>query len=373
MDGYSDLTRNATSAVTPVTVFSYDYEDYFYLEGQNSTPEAPPTLESSRSTSFLLQVLPVGIYSVTCLLGLLGNGLVIAMVTLKMKKSTSTVWFLNLALADFLFNVFLPLNIAYTAMGYHWAFGRCMCKVNSLLLNLNMYTSVFLLTMISFDRCVSVVFPVWAQNHRSPKLAWALCALIWALGFLMSSPSLVFRDVFVKHNAIACFNNFSLSQSQSDAQLGRTRHLAVTVARFLAGFVVPLAVITACYLVIVFRLRRNRLAKSKKPLRIIVALIVIFFSCWCPYHVFHLLETQHHLVPPSLLRVGLPIVTAIAVSNSCMNPVLYVFMGQDFKNFKVAILSRLANALSEETVHGSLSRRSFTRQYSITEKETTLL
>nr|XP_060642083.1 chemerin-like receptor 1 [Anolis sagrei ordinatus] len=348
--------------------YSVDYSDYYDSNfTTEETFQANPT-----PTVQLVQFLAVIIYSVTCLLGLVGNGLVITMIIFEMKKSVSIIWFLNLAAADFLFNVFLPLNIAYTALGYHWLFGRGMCKVNSLLLNLNMYTSVFLLTIISLDRYILVVCPVWSQNHRNTKSAWLACLAIWALGFVMSSPSLVFRDIGLVRDHLICFNNFSMSSSPLDRPLGDQVHMAVTLTRFVVGFVLPLSVITVCYVVIIVRLKRNRLAKSKKPMKIIIAIILTFFLCWCPYHVLQLLETQHHSIPESVLKFGLPIVTAVAASNSCMNPVLYVFLGQDFQKFKMTVLSRLASALSEDTVHSMIPRRSFTKPSSMTEKETIL-
>ncbi|KAM6422900.1 chemerin-like receptor 1 isoform 1-T2 [Liasis olivaceus] len=352
---------------------SSDYSDYYDLDFNNTVSEIY-NRRPSKDFPTIVQVLAVLIYSITCFLGLLGNSLVIAII-LRMKKSVTTIWFLNLAAADFLFNVFLPLNIAYTAMNYNWVFGRDMCKVTSLLLNLNMYTSVFLLTTISFDRCILVIFPVQSQKHRTPTIAWLFCILIWATGFLMSSPSLVFRDTTALQNRITCFHNFSLSSSTNDTTLGPRRHRMVTIVRFLMGFIIPMIIITVCYITIIFRLKRNRLAKSKKPLRIIVAIITTFFLCWCPYHTFSLLETQHHSVPKTVLETGLPLVTAIAVSNSCMNPILYVFMGQDFKKFKVTILSRLANALAEDTVHSthSFTRKSFPKPSTVTEKESILL
>ncbi|NXX74345.1 CML1 protein, partial [Urocolius indicus] len=316
-------------------------------------------------------ILSVVIYSVSCVLGILGNGLVIAIITLKMKKSVNAVWFLNLAVADFLFNIFLPINIAYTAMSYHWVFGTVMCKLNSFLLILNMYTSVLLLTTISFDRYVSVVFPVWSQNHRTTGLAYAVCLVIWSLGVTMSCPSLVFRDTAQARDSIICFSNFSLSRNRSHQAVALMRHRTVNVTRFLAGYVLPITVITFCYVAIGLNLRRNRLAKSRKPFKIIVTIIVTFFLCWSPYHLLNLLETEPHVVPRSVFEISIPISTALAASNSCMNPVLYVFMGQDFKKFKVTILSRLVNALSEETAHSSIVHRSFSKVSSMTEKETT--
>ncbi|XP_058707113.1 chemerin-like receptor 1 isoform X2 [Poecile atricapillus] len=344
-----------------------DYPDYTYEDA--GTVWADPAHDPKDIT----RILSVIIYSVSCVLGILGNGLVIAIITLKMKKSVNAVWFLNLAVADFLFNIFLPINIAYTAMSYHWIFGTVMCKLNSFLLILNMYTSVLLLTTISFDRYVSVVFPVWSQNHRSTNLAYGVCVIIWTLGIVMSCPSLVFRDTAQTRNSVICFSNFSLSRNKSYEGLALMRHRTVNITRFLAGYILPITIITFCYIAIVFNLRRNRLAKSKKPFKIIVTIIVTFFLCWSPYHLLNLLETVPNAVPWSVFEIFIPLTTALAASNSCMNPVLYVFMGQDFKKFKVTLLSRLVNALSEETGHSSIVHRSFSKISSMTEKETTVV
>ncbi|XP_048369653.1 LOW QUALITY PROTEIN: chemerin-like receptor 1 [Sphaerodactylus townsendi] len=360
---------------TTMRSLSNDSEYDYYGPDHEYTTDELHGKEQTYDSKTIARILTVFIYTITCLLGLVGNGLVIGIIAFKMKKSINALWFLNLAVADFLFNVFLPLTISYTALGYNWVFGRGMCKVNSFLLILNMYTSVFSLATISVDRCISVIFPVWSQNHRNPKIAYLLCPLIWILGTLMSSPSLVFRDTeTVRYTGnIICFNNYYLPSSPNDHQLHDMRHITVNVTRFLAGFIMPMTIITVCYMIIIFRLRRNRLAKSKRPLRIIVAIIMTFFLCWCPYHVFNLLETQHRSVFGPVLEIGLPIVTSIAVANSCMNPILYVFMGQDFKKFKMTFLSRMVNALSEDTVHSSLHRKSLTKASSMTEKETILL
>ncbi|XP_011376094.1 chemerin-like receptor 1 isoform X1 [Pteropus medius] len=327
--------------------------------------------------SRVFRIFLVVVYSIVCFLGVLGNGLVIFIATFKMKKTVNTIWFLNLAVADFLFNVFLPIHIAYAAMDYHWIFGTAMCKISNFLLIYNMFTSVFLLTVISFDRCISVLLPVWSQNHRSVRLAYIACVVIWVLAFFLSSPSLVFRDTAHLHGKISCFNNFSLSAASSSPwpayprmdSVGFSRHMMVTITRFLCGFLVPVLIITACYFIIVCKLRRNRLAKTKKPFKIIMTIIITFFLCWCPYHTLYLLELHHATMPGSIFSLGLPLATVIAIANSCMNPILYVFMGQDFKKFRVALFSRLVNALSEDTGHSSYaSHRTFTKMSSINER-----
>ncbi|XP_070256143.1 chemerin-like receptor 1 [Myotis yumanensis] len=354
---------------------SYDYHyDYEYPEDPEAiliSEEFPP-LEGGAIRIFL-----VAVYSVICCLGILGNGLVIFIATFKVKKTVNTIWFVNLAIADFLFNLFLPFHIAYVAADYHWVFGTAMCKVSNFLLNHNMHTSVFLLMAISFDRCIAVLLPVWSQNHRSIRLVYVACVVIWVLASLLSFPSLVFRDTVLVHGKIACFSNFSLAEANSSlgparlhpGSVGFRWHLAVSVMRFLCGFLIPVLIITACYVTIVCKLRRNRLAKTKKPFKIILTIIITFFLCWCPYQTLYLLELHHTSVPASVFTLGLPLATVLAIANSCMNPILYAFMGQDFKKFRVNFFSRLANALSEDTgQYPDPSHRNSTRMSSINER-----
>lgn len=356
---------------------SYNYSNIYSYEYTEGFDTILVLEETEPQEAKVIRVFLVVIYSVVCFLGMLGNGLVIVIATFKMKKTVNTVWFVNLAVADFLFNIFLPIHIAYAAMDYHWVFGKAMCKISNFLLNHNMYTSVFLLTVISFDRCISVLLPVWSQNHRNIRLAYMTCVVVWVLAFFLSSPSLVFRDTASAHGKISCFNNFSLSAPEPFPHpthprmnsVGYSRHLVVTITRFLCGFLIPVFAITACYLTIVFKLQRSRLAKTKKPFKIIMTIIITFFLCWCPYHTLYLLELHHTAVPASVFSLGLPLATALAIANSCMNPILYVFMGHDFKKFKVAIFSRLVNALSEDTGPSSYpSHRSFTKMSSLNEK-----
>ncbi|KAL3063222.1 hypothetical protein OYC64_002912 [Pagothenia borchgrevinki] len=267
-----------------------------------------------------------------------------------MTKTVNTTWYLSLAISDFVFCAFLPFNITYMAME-DWVFGRFMCKFTSSVMFLNMFSSIFLLVVISVDRCVSVVFPVWAQNHRTANKATGVVCISWLLAVALSLPSVIFRDVSSHLGRTQCYNNYS-SYKHS--------HKIVAVSRFFAGFVVPFIVIIICYSIIILKLRNNRMTKSNKPLKVMSALVAAFFVCWLPYHVFILLDINQHL-EQSILVSGLKVGTCMAAANSFLNPVLYVFMGNDFKRkFKSSVLSKMENAMGEEgrTTSRYLSRSS---------------
>ncbi|XP_035862396.1 chemokine-like receptor 1 [Sander lucioperca] len=242
-----------------------------------------------------------------------------------------------------------------------------MCKLNSTLGFLNMFSSVYILVVISVDRCVSVVWPVWTRNHRSVRKASFVSLGVWGLVLILNTPYFIFRDTWSSHlhkDIINCFNNFAFSddyETPSVNQLRQFRHQAMTITRFLLGFVVPFTVIVSCYAVIIHRLRRNRTlaSQSSRSYKIIAAVITTFFLCWAPYQLMALIELVS-LIPSYqsetldyVTTIGFPITNILADINSCLNPLLYVFIGQDFKvKVRKSILKILETAFQEE-VFGS--------------------
>ncbi|GAA6226929.1 chemokine-like receptor 1 [Lates japonicus] len=297
------------------------------------------------------------IYSLAFVLGVLGNGVVIWVTGFKMKKTVNTVWFLNLAVADFLFTAFLPFSVTYVALDFHWPFGNIMCKLNTTVTYLNMFASVYILVVISVDRCVSVVWPVWAQNNRNVRTASCVSLGVWVLALIFSAPYFIFRDTEHDHDEdiTICFDNFALSDD-NETSVG---HQAMAITRFLLGFVVPFTIIVSCYAVIIHRLKRSRTlaSQSGRPFKIIAAIITTFFLCWVPYHIMSLIEMVHFTGNGSetlhhVIAIGYPIATSLAFLNSCLNPLLYVFMGQDFKDkVRKSILNILETVFQEEASH----------------------
>uniref|UniRef100_A0A8C2JKS7 Formyl peptide receptor 1 n=1 Tax=Cyprinus carpio TaxID=7962 RepID=A0A8C2JKS7_CYPCA len=287
------------------------------------------------------------VYSLAFVLGVVGNGIVIWVTGFKIKRTINTVWFLNLAVADFLFTAFLPLSMAYTAISVHWPFGQFMCKFNSTLSFLNMFASVYNVVVIIVDHCVSVVRPIWAQNHRNLSRASVVIFGVWLFALVLSSPYFVFGDTAPDHsnpNTINCGGAPYSTASCHD-------HTC-----FIIGFVVPFVIIVSFYAVIVHRLQRNRSmsGRSGLPFKIIAAVITAFCICWAPYHILVLIDMVNHtgmkyISTLQFVTVGIPIATSLAFLNSCLNPLLYVFMGQDFKDkLRKSILKVLETAFTEE-------------------------
>lgn len=92
------------------------------------------------------------IYALVCLMGLVGNALVI-FVTLRSAKmrTAANIYLLNLAVADELFKLSLPFVASSVALR-HGPFRAVLCRTMLSMDGLNMFTSVFCLTVLSVDR-----------------------------------------------------------------------------------------------------------------------------------------------------------------------------------------------------------------------------
>ncbi|XP_013919919.1 PREDICTED: C3a anaphylatoxin chemotactic receptor-like [Thamnophis sirtalis] len=328
----------------------YDYvENDTYDFSLNDSEILYGDIEASST----MHVVSMVIYSTTLLFGTVGNGLVIFLTGFQMKKTVTTMWYLNLALADFIYDLSLSSELLYFAL-HEWTLGWLFCKLDTVVSFLNMFASVFFLTAISVDRCVSVVCPIWSLNHRTLRLASLIVGLIWMMALALSTPYLYFRDMeYDTDDSVKCSYSFGLEEASSHQS-----HLSMVVTEFVIGFFIPFNIILACYCIIVFKLRRKLFGQSGRSFKIMVAVVVAFFCCWFPHHFFSILE---NLVDESfemsmVIDIGLPLANGLVCLNSCLNPFLYAFVGSDFrKNSWRSFLSAFKSAFSENWATSSFS------------------
>ncbi|MGH0157414.1 UNVERIFIED_CONTAM: hypothetical protein FKN15_061401 [Acipenser sinensis] len=296
-----------------------DYSDYYDTEVAE---------EHQRE---ILHLVSIVVYTISFVFGLIGNGLVIWVTTFKMKMSVKTVWFLNLAIADFVFVLLLPLSIDYVFKNFHWNFGRSFCKITSFVSLLNMFASVGFLTVISLDRYLSLVHLTWSQKYRSPLNAFKLSLGVWVMAGALASPSLHFRDTIHIGDRVICFNNFH----ESNYYMAQLRHIILVCVRFACGFLLPFITMVVTCILLALKLRYRGLSMLSNFSKTVSAVIIAFFICWTPYHVFSLMEllVHSHESPMlhNILRTGFPLATSLAFLNSCLNPILYVLMGKKVK------------------------------------------
>uniref|UniRef100_A0A8C3JNM2 Complement C3a receptor 1 n=1 Tax=Calidris pygmaea TaxID=425635 RepID=A0A8C3JNM2_9CHAR len=278
-------------------------------------------------------IVSIVVFIVVFMIGVPGNGLVIWVAGLKMKRSVNIIWILNLAVADFMCCLSLPLSVVHLALHEHWPYGWFLCKVIPSVIIFTMFASVFILVAISIDRCLLVMKPVWCQNHRTVKFVSLLL-----LDYLNDSVN----DLLAYDGNDSWVNFYESDYSVPFAVT------VINITRAALGFVLPFGIMAFCYALIALRMRADRFHKPRnRMLQTITLVVAAFFICWAPYHVVGILFLVPRLRESLSLWDHLSI--AFAYANSCINPLLYVFVGRDFRaKARQSLQGILEGAFTEE-------------------------
>ncbi|XP_078510006.1 putative G-protein coupled receptor 33 [Lissotriton helveticus] len=275
------------------------------------------------------------VFFFTAFIGILGNSVFLWTLGIKMKKTVNTVWFFSLVLCSWIFSMTMPILGGAALLDLHWSFGLVMCKVVYTLMSLCMYASVFILTIISLDRYILVLHPVWARRYRTPRRATIICYFIWSAAFMFSAPCLVFQGLrHYEKNKTICIINYSFSDDWKTPEV-RTRRTKIRLylffIKFLIAFLLPFMVITFCYVSIAFKMNVRSLSRSSKLIKVIMVSVVSFFVGWTPVHLFSCLSFFRGSVPQVLVQASTLAITIASCVNACFTPIFYIFIGDNFK------------------------------------------
>ncbi|KAM4016442.1 formyl peptide receptor 2-like isoform 1-T1 [Anomaloglossus baeobatrachus] len=308
-------------------------DDYYWSSDDDDDPYYYPRIIKKTS---------ITLFSIVFALGIIGNGLVIWIAGLRMKKTISAVWFLHLAIADFLCCASLPLRIVEWAAPFSFPPDPAYCVVNIFLFNLNMTTSVLLLTTMSIDRWVSVMWPFWAKIHRTCNVVRISAAIIWGLSLIVAGVLYyVYRYRVGEVSEWCVFHDYIVP-------LNKKLHHTMQLLRLIIMCVIPFLIIVTSYVTIFYKIRKSkRSQRSQRSSRIITAVILCFFICWFPYYIFPLIP-EYYYIDNFLFFIIQTFMSTLACLNSCMNPIIYVFMGPGFRQgFFRSVPARVERALSE--------------------------
>ncbi|XP_069547296.1 C5a anaphylatoxin chemotactic receptor 1 [Brachyistius frenatus] len=329
-----------------------------------SLPDFPTTLTPEIQP---VQIVALVLYGLVVLLGVPGNALVVWVTGFCMPHSVTSFWFLNLALADLMCCLSVPLLMIPLAYDDHWHFGPMACTLVKGLFYLVMYCSILQLVLISVDRLMLVTRPVWCQNNRRPRKAVFGCVAVWCLALIGSIPQFVHA------------RESKAGEEKRECLIEYTKRSVWPIAsfRFLMGFILPFLAIVVCHLVVYNRAEsgqsRGR-TRSKRTLRVILAVVLSFFLCWLPLHIvdFLLLNTRRSSPHSPKLYLAHVLALCLAYFNSCLNPLLYVCLGRGFKDSMNRSLRNMLHFITEEPTSRVSITNTDTKSSSIGKENTKL-
>uniref|UniRef100_A0A8C3A9K8 C-X-C motif chemokine receptor 2 n=1 Tax=Cyclopterus lumpus TaxID=8103 RepID=A0A8C3A9K8_CYCLU len=264
------------------------------------------------------------------------------MILLKLIKGrgSTDIYLMHLAIADLLFCLTLPFWAANAHSG--WIFGNFLCKLLSGFQEASVYSSVFLLACISVDRHFAIVRAMRSRPSHH-LLVKGACVLVWLVAGVLSLPVAIQKESMRAEDLgrNICYENLT-GESSDHWRVG------MRVLRHTVGFFLPLVVMAVCYGWIVVTLCHARNQQKHKAILVILAVVLAFVLCWLPYNVTLLIDTlirgeslaMETCETRYIVEVMLDVTQVLAFMHCAVNPVLYAFIGEKFRNQLLSALYR---------------------------------
>ena len=234
-------------------------------------------------------------YCIVLAVALAGNVLVTAVIArLKNTRKTIDYFVANMACSDLIFPILvLPRIIVELLMDHQrWLvsgpLGLALCKLVPFLQDTSTAVSNQSLVLIAIDRFNAVVFPLHPPIF-SKRVSRLLIALTWAVALALHSPYVFMRRLSqVAPNTLVCHVDW-VGAFGSDV----SHYEVYTVSMFVLVVIVPFALLTVLYTIIVIQLKRinvrgkqlsvhsdsdrqRRFKQERKVLKMALAVVISF-------------------------------------------------------------------------------------------------
>ncbi|KAG8598620.1 hypothetical protein GDO81_002675, partial [Engystomops pustulosus] len=278
------------------------------------------------------------VYTLVFIVALPLNVIAIIIFLFKMKvRKPAVVYMLNLAAADVMFVSFLPFNVVYRFSGNDWLFGPGMCRFVTAAFYCNMYCSILLMTSISVDRFLAVVYPMHSLSWRTMSRAWLVCFFIWFISVASVVP--LFLSEQTQHisslDITTCHDVLDLKDLKGF-------YLYYFSTFILVFFFLPLIITTISYVFIIHSLASSSIENSCKKTRALVLAIIVlcvFILCFGPTNCIFLIHYLHfHHGANESLYFAYIICACISSISCCLDPLIYYYASSQCQRYLYSLV-----------------------------------
>ncbi len=288
-------------------------------------------------------------YIIVFILALIGNSLVVIVITRRRSMRTViNMFILSLAVSDLLIVLFcVPFTLVET-ITVDWVLGPFLCKALNYIAMVAIVVSTLTLLVIALERHHAICYPLRARMIKNPRRAGYVVAVLWILAMCLVSPLLIVHEVIEHTDTIEdviILRKYQFCQEQWTRKSDRQNFTLFLVTLL---YVIPLTTMVVLYLRIANQLWVRKavapgdmprskasnacsLRYKKRATKMLIIVVVLFASCWLPYHIVSVFRDFTHLLDSGHNRLMLAIVQLVGFSNSFNNPIVYVFLNENFK------------------------------------------
>ncbi|XP_005732867.1 C-C chemokine receptor type 6a [Pundamilia nyererei] len=335
-------------------IFNQSYTTGMFNQSYNQTKDEEENYDYDGFCQFqknqsMAKVIGPYVHSIICILGFVGNSLVIVTYAFyKRTKSMTDIYLFNVAIADLLFVLALPF-IVYNEL-WSWPMGQVACKLLRGSYSVNLYSGMLLLACISTDRYIAIVQARRSFRLRSLSYSRIISAIVWIFAILVSVPTFYFYDwykpshmtgiIFDDDISIQMLNSTSEYVCEfkfEDPKTAKEVKVAVPSTQISVGFFLPLFIMIFCYSAIIVTLLKAKNFQRHRAVRVVLVVVAVFIICHLPYNIVLLYDTvtlfqERSCDDAETLEMALKVLQTIAYMHCCLNPVLYAFVGVNFRN-----------------------------------------
>uniref|UniRef100_A0A914Z9Y4 G-protein coupled receptors family 1 profile domain-containing protein n=1 Tax=Panagrolaimus superbus TaxID=310955 RepID=A0A914Z9Y4_9BILA len=274
--------------------------------------------------------------------------------------------------------MFLTLCVPFTAIDYaypKWVLPTWTCNMINYLQHSSAYFSVWTLTLMAADRFLAVCYPVESMTLRNPTNTCVALIVTYTLILLSQIQVGKIHDVydytFIAENRSAC-SIVSIAKGEASVTEARIYFFAFNIF----GYVLPLGITCVLYYLMLKKLwytprpgggsskntgsirsRPETIRAKRKVTRLVLCVVVIWAVCWFPLNLCFFFSGV--VYPDTLvMRGGKPIVIiqissqVLAYANSCLNPILYALVSDNFRKGFIRVICVAANRLTFASYNG---------------------
>ncbi|XP_071994174.1 proteinase-activated receptor 2 [Engystomops pustulosus] len=305
--------------------------------------------------------LPI-IYIIVFVVGLPSNAIALWIFIYRTKKKhPAVIYMANLALADLLFIIWIPLKISYHLNGNNWIYGEAMCKVLVGFFYGNMYCSILFITCLSVQRYWVIVNPI-SHTRKKTKLAFMVSGAIWLIIILSTIPLYLFDQTanITNLGITTCHDVLPISVLAEDM-------FRYFLSLAIGLFFFPAILMTVAYVFMIKTLNNSITdeaigKKRRRAIMLILTVLVMCLVCFLPSNIL-LLVNYATIRKTHEGNVYAFYITALCLSalNSCIDPFVYYFVSKDFReNVKNTFLCRSVRTV--ERMQISFSSMKYSRK-----------
>ncbi|KAM4808296.1 proteinase-activated receptor 2 [Rhinophrynus dorsalis] len=318
---------------------------------------AAKVLTSGLTTVFLPMV-----YIIVFMIGLPSNAMALWVFFFRTKKKhPAVIYMANLALADLMFVIWIPLKISYHLNGNNWKYGEALCKVLVGFFYGNMYSSILFMTCLSVQRYWVIVNPM-SHTKKKSKIALIVSSGIWILVLLGTIPLYLYDQTAYVYNLniTTCHDVLPLSTLSFDLF---NYFLALAIGVFLFPAVLTVVAYTLMIKTLNASITDESIGKKRnRAIRLIITVLVMYLVCFMPSNI--ILVIHYSFIKNNYVGdIYAFYITALCLSavNSCIDPFVYYFVSKDFRaNVRNALLCRSVRTV--ERMQISFSSMKYSRK-----------